>query len=102
IAMGTDSGTPFNRHGENAKELELMVEAGLKPMEAIVAATKTAAEAIGLGGRTGVLKPGMWADIIAVEGDPLSDIRVLQDKSRIKMVMKGGVIEVDRGVEVIG
>ncbi|RLI08677.1 amidohydrolase family protein, partial [Candidatus Bathyarchaeota archaeon] len=98
VAMGTDSGTPFNRHGSNAKELELMVEAGLKPMEAITAATKVGAEAVGLGGRTGTLQKGRWADLIVVDGDPLGDITVLQDRSRIKLVMKAGVVEVNRGL----
>ena len=98
VAMGTDSGTPFNMHGNNAKELELMVEAGLKPMEALTAATKVGAEAVGLGGRTGILQKGRWADLIVVDGDPLGDITVLQDRSRIKLVMKAGVVEVNRGI----
>ena len=98
VAAGTDSGTPFNRHGENAKELELMVDAGLKPMEAIKAATEVGAEAVGLGGRTGTLQKGRWADLIVVDGDPLGDISMLQDRSRIRLVMKGGVVEVNRGL----
>jgi imidazolonepropionase-like amidohydrolase len=97
VAVGTDAGTPFNRHGSNAKELELMVEAGFTTSEALVAATKVGAEAVGYGGLTGTVERGKWADIILVDGDPLRDIKVLQDKSKITLVMKGGVIEVTRG-----
>jgi imidazolonepropionase-like amidohydrolase len=98
VAAGTDAGTPFNRHGENAKELELMVEAGFKPMEAIRATTKVGAEAVGLGRVTGTLQKGKWADVIVVDGDPLKDIKVLQDRSLIRLVMKGGAMEVRRGL----
>jgi imidazolonepropionase-like amidohydrolase len=96
IAMGTDSATPFNYHGRNAIELELMVKAGMKPIDALGAATRMGAELLGWGDRMGQVKSGFWADLILVDGDPLLDIRVFQDVSRIKMVMKAGKVEVTR------
>ncbi|MEW6546772.1 MAG: amidohydrolase family protein [Bacillota bacterium] len=96
IAMGTDAATPFNYHGENALELELMVRAGMTPMQAIVAATARGAELLGL--ETGVLEPGRLADVIVVDGNPLQDISCLQDKGRILLVMKGGAVQVNRGL----
>jgi len=97
VAMGTDAGTPFNKHGENAEELALMVEAGFTPMEALVAATKVGADCVGLGDKLGTVEPGKLADLVLVDGNPLKDIRILADKSHIRMVVKGGVVEVDRG-----
>lgn len=97
IAMGTDASTPFNYHGKNALELELMVKAGMKPVDALLSATRMGAELMGWGDRMGQVKPGYWADLILVDGDPLSDIRILQDLSKIKLVMKAGKIEVRRG-----
>jgi imidazolonepropionase-like amidohydrolase len=92
IACGTDF-----KAGVNAQELELLVkEAGLTPMEAIVAATKTSAEAIGRENELGTLEPGKYADLLIVDGDPLKEIGLLQNKSRILKVIKGGKIEVDR------
>ena len=76
IAMGTDSGTQLGRwqgYFEHV-ELELMVEAGLTPLQALVAATGTAARVMGLGG-LGTLEPGKWADFVVLDGDPLADIR---------------------------
>ncbi|HHW26006.1 MAG TPA: amidohydrolase family protein [Firmicutes bacterium] len=96
IAMGTDSATPFNYHGKNAIELELMVKAGMKPIDALVACTKMGAELLDWGDCLGQVKPGFWADLILVDGDPLADIKVLQDLSRIKMVMKAGKVVVTR------
>ena len=91
IASGTDfSGAPPMRHGENALELKLMVQAGMSTADAISSATQVAAAAIGLGEWTGTLEKGKWADILIVDGDPLEDISVLEEKSRIKMVIKGG------------
>ena len=90
IASGADSGTPFNLHGENLKELELLVGIGLSPMEAIVSATRVASESLGLGSRLGTIEPGKLADLIVVEGDPLKDIAVLQRKDKIVVVMKDG------------
>jgi imidazolonepropionase-like amidohydrolase len=92
IALGTDSGSPFGSiHGEcQTKELELMTKSGLTEMETITAATKTAAECIGIGNKTGTLEPGKLADLIIIQGNPLEDIKILQDKNRIKIVMKEG------------
>lgn len=95
IAMGTDMGLDPEM-GSNAQELEIYVNYGMTPMEAIQTATKNTAEAIRLDKVTGTLEKGKFADIIAVEGDPLKDIRVLQEKQKIKIVMKEGKIGVDR------
>ncbi len=95
IAMGTDLGVD-PEIGTNAYELEIYVDLGMTPMEAILTATKNAAEAIWLGQETGTLQPGKYADIIAVAGNPLADIRVLQETEKIKLVMKEGEVLVDR------
>jgi imidazolonepropionase-like amidohydrolase len=85
IAFGTDAGVI--RHGQNAKEFAELAGTGLKPIEAIRAATVEAAKAIGRPGQIGVLKGGALADIIAVEGNPLDDLALLQ---KVKFVMKAG------------
>ena len=90
IASGTDAGTPFNRHGENFRELELLVGIGFSPMEAIVSATRVASETLGLDSQLGTIEPGKLADLIVVEGDPIKDIAVLQQKEKILVVMKDG------------
>jgi imidazolonepropionase-like amidohydrolase len=90
IAMGTDAGTPFNCHGENLKEMELLVKAAMTPMEAVTATTKTASEVLGLEKKIGTLEKGKLADLIVVDGNPLKDIGVLQDKNRIQVIMKEG------------
>ena len=93
IAMGTDAGV--FRHGINLRELGLMVDVGMSPMEAIVASTKTAAECLGWQDRVGVLEPGKLADLIIVAGDPLSDIRCLENQDNVQLVMKDGRIVKD-------
>jgi imidazolonepropionase-like amidohydrolase len=88
IAMGTDcSGFAAGRMGENARELAHMVAAGMTPMEAIVAATATAARAIGLPGEVGSLQPGKHADLVAVAADPTADVRALE---HVAFVMQRG------------
>lgn len=94
IAMGTDAGA--YGHGRNAMELKLMTEAGMTPMEAIVASTRTAAACLGLEATIGTLEPGKFADVLIVDGDPLADIRVLENKENITKVIKGGRVVVDR------
>jgi len=96
IAMGTDCSGSLAQAGENAWELELMVEIGMSPMEAIVASTGNAAQAIGLGEAVGALEVGKKADLILVEGDPLESIGILRQKERIRLVMKEGKTVVDR------
>jgi imidazolonepropionase-like amidohydrolase len=85
IAFGTDAGVSM--HGRNADEFELMVQHGMTPMSAIQAATVNAADLLGLGEELGTLEPGRRADIIAVDGDPLSDVTVLKD---VDFVMRDG------------
>ncbi len=87
IVFGTDSGV--SPHGENAREFALMVAGGMSPMEAITAATVTAASVLEAEGDLGQVAPGFHADIIAVDGDPLADITELED---VDFVMKGGVV----------
>jgi len=87
IAFGTDSGV--SKHGENAREFALLVEAGLTPMEAIRAATVLGAENLGKSDMLGALEPGKLGDLVAVNGDPLADVTELED---INFVMKEGVV----------
>lgn len=87
IAFGTDSGV--SAHGDNAKEFQYMVAAGMSPMEAIRSATVVAADHIQMGDMIGTLEPGKQADIIAVDEDPLADVAALMD---VDFVMKGGVV----------
>jgi len=94
IVMGTDSG--IDGHGSNARELTQLTGVGLSPMQAIVAATKTAAECLALEDEIGTLETGKLADVLIVDGDPLADIQVLEDKRRIEVVMKDGQIVIDR------
>jgi imidazolonepropionase-like amidohydrolase len=87
IAFGTDAGV--YPHGDNAKQFGKMVEWGMQPVDAIQAATTHAAELMGWSERVGSLEKGRYADLIAVEGDPLSNVKILED---VKFVMKGGVV----------
>ena len=87
MAFGTDAGV--YPHGDNARQFAKMVEWGMTPMEAIRAATGSAAELLGWGDRIGTLQKGRFADLIAVNGDPLADITILQ---KVQFVMKGGVV----------
>jgi imidazolonepropionase-like amidohydrolase len=85
MAFGTDGGV--YPHGDNAKQFAKMVEWGMKPLDAIQAATVNAADLIGWPDKIGALETGHYADLIAVSGDPLSDVRALET---VKFVMKGG------------
>lgn len=90
IVTGTDAGNPDTYHGSGAKELELLVQVGLSPLEAIFAATTNSAKLCGLESETGSIAPGKAADLLVVDGDPLSDIKLLQDPCRIQAVFKAG------------
>lgn len=87
IAFGTDSGV--GPHGQNAREFGYMVDAGMPPSEAIRSATVTNAAILGMADELGALEPGKYADIIAVSGNPLENIRVLE---HVVFVMKNGVV----------
>src|SRR3954452_20116779 len=92
IAAGTDAGTPFNRHGDLALELALMVQHGLTSMQTLVAATRGAAENLGLEHEIGTLEVGKLADLIVVDGDPVADITAT---GRVVLVVKDGVVHRD-------
>jgi imidazolonepropionase-like amidohydrolase len=84
IAYGTDIG-----EGDHAREFALMNQAGMAPADEIFAATRNAADLIGAADRIGSIQPGRYADIVAVAGDPLTDIGAFE---RVRFVMKGGIV----------
>jgi imidazolonepropionase-like amidohydrolase len=87
VAFGTDAAV--YPHGLNAHEFAVMVKLGLTPLQSIQAATINAADLLGWSGKVGTLDSGAWADVIAVDGDPLQDVTTLQ---HVKFVMKGGEV----------
>ena len=97
VVAGTDAGG--HAHPPNALEIQYLVEAGLTPMQALQAATGWAAECVGRKGEIGTVTPGALADLLLVDGNPLGDVTLLQRPERIRQVIKGGEVAVDRGVK---
>ena len=93
VTAGTDEGGW--EHGNNAHELSCLVEAGMTPMQAIVAATSDAAACVGLGREIGSVEPGKKADLILVDGNPLQDVTILERGAAVRYVMKDGVTHLD-------
>ncbi len=94
IAMGSDAGA--YGHGRNGAEVMHLVEAGFTPMQAIVSGTKTAAECLEMDADIGTLEVGKYADIIVVDGDPLSDVTLLDGGAHLSLVMKAGLAHVEQ------
>ena len=88
IAMGTDAAV--GKHGTNAEELEYLTQIGMSAMEAIVASTRTAAACIHDSSNVGTLEVGKLADLLVVDGSPLDDITILQNRDRLRVIMLGG------------
>jgi imidazolonepropionase-like amidohydrolase len=101
IAMGTDAGYTPVPHGTNAFELELMVRYGMSALDAILVSTRDAARALRMEDTLGTIEKGKLADIIVIDGDPLEDISVLQEKEKISLVMKEGAIYLNRLWEAV-
>jgi imidazolonepropionase-like amidohydrolase len=97
LGMGGDYGFAWNPHGDYAKELSFFVDyVGLSSLQVITCATRTGAEILGREQELGTLEPGKLADVLVVDGDVVSDIRILQDRARFIAVMQGGVIKAGR------
>lgn len=91
VLPGGDYGFPWNPHGNNARDLAFFVDLlGYTPMEAIVAATSWGGAIMGRPGELGVVREGALADLLLVEGDPLEDVRIMQDRKRLVAIMKDG------------
>ena len=91
VLIGGDYGFAWTPQGTNAKDLEYFVNlVGFSPMEAIVAATKYGGQIMGMSHELGQIKEGYLADLLLVDGDPLADVRILQDKNRLLAIMKDG------------
>jgi imidazolonepropionase-like amidohydrolase len=92
FAMGSDA--VYTMFGENTRELGFFVQLGMTPAQALATATTNAAELLGMTGKLGVIAPGGFADIVAVDGNPLTDINAVI--GGVRWVMKGGAVVVDR------
>ncbi|KIX13756.1 metal-dependent hydrolase family protein [Dethiosulfatarculus sandiegensis] len=95
MAMGTDAGTPFNLHGENAKEIKLLTTIGMTPSEALTAATLSAAQVLGIDNKTGSIEKDKEADLLVVEGDPVTYPEILIQKENLLLIMKQGQVVKD-------
>lgn len=100
VAAGTDAVMPNVRHGKVAYEMHHMAKAGLSNLEVISSATRIAARACGIGDLIGQIQPGFAADLIVVNGNPAQDLDLLQHEANIRLVMQGGSVTVDRGLQV--
>ncbi len=92
IAMGSDA--VYTMFGQNTRELGWLVKAGMTPAQALAAATTIPAALLGMEKSLGAIAPGYYADMVAVDGDPLADVNVLIN--RVRLVMKGGIVVVDK------
>ena len=92
--MGTDAGTPHNRHGENARELEFMCEIGISPRDSLFFATASAADLMRLADQ-GRVKEGSSADFVLCDGDALVDIKRAARKENHRLVVKRGIVARD-------
>jgi imidazolonepropionase-like amidohydrolase len=91
VLPGGDYGFPFNPNGRNARDLELFVQHfGYSAEEALSAATLLGGELMGMGDELGQVKPGFLADLLLVDGDPTADVTVLQNRQRLRAIMKDG------------
>ena len=90
VVAGTDAGGWV--HGNNAQEITCLVNAGMTPLEALIAATSHASECIGMDKQLGSVSVGKEADMVLVDGNPLEDISILENGTGVKFVMKGGEI----------
>jgi imidazolonepropionase-like amidohydrolase len=91
VLIGGDYGFPFNPQGRNARDLAHFVDYfGFTPAEALRAATQYGGELVGA--EVGLVREGYLADLLLVDGDPTADVRILQDKARLRMIMKGGAL----------
>ncbi len=100
IAMGSDASTPLNFHGENGIEVHWMSQAGMKPMDALVAATLNAARALGWEARVGSIEDGKLADLLVLDADPLEDLKRLADKKQIRAVFLDGKLVARQPVDL--
>jgi imidazolonepropionase-like amidohydrolase len=90
LVLGTDAGTPYNRHGDNARELALMVKLGADPHDALRAGTRTSAELLGKLDEIGTIEAGKLADLVLCRGDVLADVGRLCTPDNIRLVVQGG------------
>ena len=91
VLPGGDYGFPHTPIGRNARDLQFFVEDfGFTPAKALMAATKWGGEIMGMGDELGLVKEGYLADLLLVDGDPTADVTIMQDKARLKMIMKDG------------
>jgi imidazolonepropionase-like amidohydrolase len=92
LVLGTDAGTPFNRHGDNAREMALMVKLGLDPLAALRAGTRNSAELLGKLDEVGTIEPGKIADLVLARGNVVADIDRLCNPANIGVVIQAGRI----------
>ncbi len=91
VLPGGDYGLTWNPNGTNARDIEHFVKlVGMSPMDAIVSATRFGGEIMGMGDELGQVKAGYLADLLLIDSDPLKDVSILQDKSKITMIMQSG------------